>query len=139
MRTILLCVSICLLAIVAGAAVLLALQVRRLQRALPATAPPGGSPLEHAQYELAKRMRGDLDPETLAAAVLEYAGDYYDASVGVLYLTRPDESLEPAATFGLAPEASPPRAVPLGEGIVGRAAARQRVAEEEGRALQAKR
>jgi len=114
--------------LVAGAVVLLALQVRRLQRALPAAAPPGGSPLEHAQYELAKRMRGDLDPETLAAAVLDYAGDYYDASVGVLYLARPDDSLEPAATFGLAPEASPPRAVPLGEGIVGRAAARQRVA-----------
>lgn len=105
--------------LIALAALLVVLRIRHLTRRRT------GQRLY--QYELLKRMRGDPDPETLATAVLEYVGETCGASVGVLYLARPDESLEPAATFGLAPEAAPPRAVPVGEGIVGRAAERRRV------------
>ncbi|MCP4574387.1 MAG: GAF domain-containing protein [bacterium] len=142
--------------VVAGAAVVLALQIQRLLRALPSpvmTDEIVGEPfavlpcrseepsatecdghpgsrrfgLQYSQFELFKRMHGDLEPATLAAAVLEYVGEYYGGSVGVLYLPRPDDSLEPAATFGLAPGATPPRTVIRGTGIVGRAAERRQV------------
>lgn len=84
--------------------------------------------LQRSQFELFKRMRGDLDPATLARAILEYAGEYYGAPVGVFYLARPDRSLEPTATYGLAAGSQPAGAIPAGEGIVGRVAQQRDIA-----------
>jgi len=82
--------------------------------------------LQRSQFELFKRMRGDQDPRTLAASILEFVGDHYEAPVGAFYLARPGQRLELAASFG-AGEEDLRSEFRMGQGVVGRAALRRRI------------
>ena len=82
--------------------------------------------LQRSQFELFKRMRGDQDPETLAASILEFVGDRYEAPVGAFYLARPGQRLDLAACYGTG-DTEPRAEIRMGQGIVGRAALRRRI------------
>ena len=84
---------------------------------------PGGS----AHFGLSRRLRGDEDPHTLAASVLEYLGSVHAASAGAFYLVRPGQRFVLAAEFGHSRFGPPARTLRLGQGLLGRAAAGDRI------------
>ncbi len=83
--------------------------------------------LQRAQFELNEKMRGEPDTRTLAAAILEYIGDYYGAQVGAFYLAKPGGLLVLAASIGDASTDGPVAELREGQGVVGRVALRRRI------------
>ena len=82
--------------------------------------------LQRSQFELFKRMRGDQDPRALAASILEFVGDHYEAPVGAFYLACPGERLELVASYGT-DEDKLLAEIRMGQGVVGRAALRHHI------------
>jgi len=78
--------------------------------------------LQHSQFELNEKMRGEPDPDTLAGAILDYIGNFYSAQVGAFYLVRPGHRLNLVAEFGVADEQGLAGEIKIGQGVAGTAA-----------------
>jgi CheY-like chemotaxis protein/signal transduction histidine kinase len=81
--------------------------------------------IKTAQGNLAKELRGDLEPEEVAQRVTRLLSRTIEAPAAALYHCEPDRSLELLGHYALAaaePALAPARRVARGEGLVGQAA-----------------
>ena len=83
--------------------------------------------LQRNRVELFKCMRGDQDPEGLAASILAFVGPAAGAQAGAFYLARPGQRLVLASAFGAHDSGPPPPEIRSGQGLVGRVAAQRRM------------
>ena len=83
--------------------------------------------LQRNRVELFKCMRGDQDPEGLAASVLAFVVPAAGAQAGAFYLARPGQRLILAGAIGTDESGPPPAMIRTGQGLVGRIAAQRRM------------
>ncbi len=83
--------------------------------------------LKRSQFELNEKLRGEPKLAAMAAGVLKYLGDYYDAQMGVFYLLESRNTFRLAAQFGTQDEGSLSKEIRQGQGLLGQVAAAQKL------------
>jgi signal transduction histidine kinase/DNA-binding response OmpR family regulator/methyl-accepting chemotaxis protein len=85
--------------------------------------------LKSGQSELNNQMRGELEIPELCQNIINFLTTYMDAQLGLLYFVTQTETLRLVGSYALGREKGLLKKFKFGEGIVGQAAAENRVIE----------